>query len=57
VRQEYAHVAKVAYRVGRTQVLKGLLAHPRLYLTDYYYQRLEAQARKNIRRELTLLAA
>lgn len=57
VRQEYAHVAKVSYRVGRTQVLKGLLAHPRLYLTDYYYQRLEAQARKNIRRELTLLAA
>lgn len=57
VRQEYAHVAKVAYRLGRTEVLKGLLAHPRLYLTDYYYQRLEDQARKNIQREITALAA
>lgn len=57
VRQEYAHVADVDYRHGRTAVLQGLLAHPRLYLTDYYYEQLEAQARGNINREITLLAA
>ncbi|MGP4716263.1 HD domain-containing protein [Psychrobacter sp. T6-6] len=57
VRQEYVHVTDVDYRHGRTAILQGLLAHPRLYLTDYYYERLEAQARDNIEREIILLAA
>lgn len=57
IRQEYAHVSDVDYRDGRTGVLKRLLAHPKLYLTDYYYRQLEAQARDNINRELTSLAA
>jgi len=34
-----------------------LLAHPTLYLTDYYYARLETQARENIKREIILLAS
>lgn len=57
VRKEYAHVPVTDYCVGRTAVLKGLLAHPRLYLTDYYFERLEEQARDNIKRELTSLSA
>ena len=57
VRQEYAHVADGDYRVGRIAVLKELLAHPTLYLTGYYYARLEKQARKNIEHEITLLHA
>lgn len=57
IRQEYAHVADDNYRDGRTAVLQGLLAHPKLYLTDYYYSQLEAQARDNINRELISLAA
>ncbi|WP_243443484.1 hypothetical protein [Psychrobacter sp. JCM 18903] len=57
VRQEYAHVSDDDYRVGRMAVLKELLAHPTLYLTDYYYARLEKQARKNIEHEITLLHA
>ena len=56
VRQEYAHVAEMDYRLGRTKVLQGLLAHPRLYMTDYYYQLLEAQARGNLEREIIALA-
>ena len=56
VRQEYTHISKVDYRVGRVEVLKGLLAHPTLYLTDYY-GRLEKQARENIKREITLHAS
>ncbi len=55
VRQEYSHVTVADYRLGRTKVLKKLLAHDKLYLTDYY-QRLESQARDNIKREMTLLA-
>ncbi|MEN8625638.1 HD domain-containing protein [Psychrobacter proteolyticus] len=57
IRQEYAHVADDNYRDGRTAVLQGLLAHPKLYLTDHYYNQLETQARDNINHELTLLAA
>ena len=57
IRQEYAHVADDNYRDGRTAVLQGLLAHPKLYLTDHYYSQLEAQARDNINRELISLAA
>ena len=57
IRQEYAHVADDSYRDGRTAVLQGLLAHPKLYLTDHYYEQLETQARDNIKRELTSLAA
>ncbi|WP_394124811.1 HD domain-containing protein [Psychrobacter nivimaris] len=57
IRQEYAHVADDDYRDGRTAVLQGLLAHPKLYLTDHYYNQLETQARDNIKHELTLLAA
>ena len=55
VRQEYVHVAKENYRVGRIAVLEKLLAHSSLYLTAYYHERLEKQARKNIKHEITLL--
>lgn len=57
VRQEYAHVPVTDYRIGRTAVLTRLLAHPKLYLTEYYFERLEEQARNNIKRELTSLAS
>lgn len=55
VRQEYAHVAANDYRRGRINVLKGLLDHDRLYLTEDYYQRFEHVARQNIEREIELL--
>ncbi len=57
VRQEYAHVSDIDYRVGRIAVLKKLLTHPKIYLTQYYYKRLEQQARENMAREITLLRA
>lgn len=57
VRQEYAHVSNIDYRDGRIAVLTELLAHPKLYLTDYYYDRLEKQARQNIKREIKILHA
>ena len=57
VRQEYAHVSDIDYRVGRIAVLKKLLTHPKIYLTQYYYKRLEQLARENMAREITLLRA
>lgn len=57
VRQEYAHVATADYQNGRIAVLEGLLTHPKLYLTEDYYPRLERQARQNIKREIMALRA
>lgn len=57
IRCEYAHVPMHDYRTGRIAVLKKLSAPPQLYLTDYYHERLEAQARNNIEREIMLLRA
>ena len=57
IRQEYAHVLNADYRNGRIAVLKELLAHPTLYLTDYYHSQLENQARQNIEREIKILHA
>lgn len=57
VRQEYRHIANEDYRTGRIAVLQKLLAHPALYLTTYYYNRFEVQARKNIKNEISLLRA
>jgi predicted metal-dependent HD superfamily phosphohydrolase len=55
VRQEYAHINTAAYQLGRIAVLEDLLAHSSLYLTDDYHDRLEQQARLNIKREIKSL--
>ncbi|MEJ6069912.1 hypothetical protein MT378_19360, partial [Psychrobacter sp. 16-Bac2893] len=57
VRQEYRHIVNEDYRTGRIAVLKKLLAHPVLYLTAYYHNYFEVQARDNIKREISLLHA
>lgn len=57
IRQEYVHVPIMDYRIGRITVLEKLLAHPQIYITEYYHERLEMQARDNIEREITLLRA
>ena len=57
IRQEYVHVLNADYCNGRIAVLEGLLAHPTLYLTDYYHSQLENQARQNIEREIKVLHA
>lgn len=57
IRQEFAFVPEAEYRLGRTAVLAHFLARPRIYLTPYFYDRLEAPARENIRREQAALQA
>ena len=49
---EYSHVPPDAYRAGRIAFLKSMLARPRIYYSDYFFDRLEAAARRN----LTLMA-
>jgi predicted metal-dependent HD superfamily phosphohydrolase len=55
VRAEYAHVPDAAFREGRSRILDGFLARPRLYGTDPLFQALEERARSNLRRALARL--
>jgi predicted metal-dependent HD superfamily phosphohydrolase len=41
-----------AYRAGRAAFLRGLLARPRLFLTDRFHEALDLAARDNITRTL-----
>jgi len=45
---EYRHVPPDAYRTGRAAFLQSMLARPRIFLSDYFYTRLEAAARRNL---------
>jgi predicted metal-dependent HD superfamily phosphohydrolase len=56
VRTEYAHVDRDAWRTGRGQVLRGLLAHRPLYATAPARARWEARAAANMASELAALS-
>lgn len=47
------HVPAWLYRINRKRFLKALLARPRIYLSDFFHLRLDAQARINLRRAVT----
>ncbi len=56
VRREYAWVDDKAWRSGRAAVLRKFLARPRIFHTEAFRERFEAQARKNIARSIAALA-
>ena len=41
------------FRLNRRRFLKGLLARERVFLSDFFHARLDAQARRNLRRAIT----
>lgn len=55
VREEYAHVDDDGWRVGRSAVLRGLLARPHIFRTPAGHDRWEAAARANLAAELATL--
>ena len=55
VRQEYSWVPDDAWKTGRRAVLEGFISRPRIFLTDTMGERLEMQARANIRQALSEL--
>ncbi|GGS18692.1 hypothetical protein GCM10010252_67690 [Streptomyces aureoverticillatus] len=55
VREEYAFVPDEAFRAGRADVLRQLLALPRLFRTGYGAAHWESRARENLTTELELL--
>jgi predicted metal-dependent HD superfamily phosphohydrolase len=57
IRREYAAVPDADYRAGRSRVLRGLLARPRLYLTGHFQARFDAPARCNLAAALAALSS
>ncbi|KNB51492.1 hypothetical protein [Streptomyces caatingaensis] len=55
VRQEYGFVPNETFRAGRAEVLRQLLALPRLFRTPLGHERWERTARHNLTTELSLL--
>ena len=55
VRGEYSHVPDEAWRTGRAEVLRRFLDVPRLYTTDWMFQRRERRAKANLAAELASL--
>ena len=47
------HVPDWLFRINRRRFLKSLLARPRIFLSDYFHERLDARARANLRRAVT----
>jgi len=53
VAEEYKGVVPgFLYRAGRRRFLQGLLRAPRIFLSDFFDQQLDAAARANLRRQL-----
>ena len=55
IRQEFAHVSDWNYKLGRKHFLKGCLRRKKIYLTPWFHERFEAQARENIKAEVERL--
>lgn len=55
VRHEYSIFEDELYGIGRAHVLRGLLARLRIFQTERFEARLEAQARENLGRALATL--
>ncbi|MFZ5440675.1 MAG: hypothetical protein ACOZQL_11750 [Myxococcota bacterium] len=47
---EYAHVPTFLFRLNRRRFLAHLLEAERIFLSDFFHARLDAQARANLRR-------
>lgn len=57
VRKEYEWVSEDAFVVGRSAILKSFLGRPNIYATQFFRNKYEAQARRNIARSLARLRA
>ena len=56
IRKEYQLYPDLIYNSGRKKVLKHFLQMPQIYKTDFFRNKYEAQARKNLSSELHALS-
>lgn len=52
VRKEYSIYPDFVYNPGRKKVLNHFLTMDRIFKTDFFYNKLEIQAKENVQREL-----
>jgi predicted metal-dependent HD superfamily phosphohydrolase len=57
IRREYAYVPEEVFKRERAKILKKFLDRPSIFLTEYFRQKYEDQARKNLRRSIGQLEA
>jgi predicted metal-dependent HD superfamily phosphohydrolase len=57
IAEEYRAVPAEAYRAGRAAFVAGLLARPRIFLSELFHRELDGAARGNLQAELETLAA
>ena len=55
IRKEYSNVPAILYRRGRKKVLRSFLDQPKIYTTELFYEKYEANARKNLENALCRL--
>jgi predicted metal-dependent HD superfamily phosphohydrolase len=54
IAEEYSAVPRWLYRIKRRQFFKRLLASDRIFLSDFFRDRIEAQARRNLQAALSV---
>jgi predicted metal-dependent HD superfamily phosphohydrolase len=52
IAREYSAIPADAFRAGRTKFLASVLALPRIFISDYFHDQLDAQARANLTRAI-----
>ena len=55
VRKEYSIYPDMVYKPGRIKVLQSFLDMDRIYKTDFFFERYEDAAKRNLQREIDLL--
>lgn len=55
VRKEYSIYPELIYNTGRKKVLNHFLAMDRIFKTDFFYNKFEMQAKRNLTNELNIL--
>lgn len=48
IRKEYKFIPCIIYRKSRRRILQGFLSRERIYATDYFFDKFEKQARRNL---------
>lgn len=56
IRKEYEWVPEDAFAIGRSAILKSFLDRPSIYATQFFRNKYEMQARRNIARSLAQLS-
>ena len=55
VRKEYSIYPDFVYNQGRKKILNHFLSMDKIFKTDFFYNKFEAQAKKNLQKEMELL--